>query len=663
MATTAFSRILAATAAVLIGLLGLSGCGGTGNGDDKPSALSAAPVKSITEALSGPAVDNGTTFDGRPRMQALSAPASQSVAVTQPVIDFSFVFSEGATKPAQAQALAAAEAPSAGTITWDQLADYVERTYPGLFPGHQASQPLVSEGVTYVVRYYPVLPDGKGNYIGVTPDGRVYGYGQFTNYVLTQYGDLATWTGPRLVSAKIVSSDGTSVEAGTSEVSAKGTKLVLGYDKPLGCVGVGGTGKIGTIIATISCDPVAKTVTVVPGLPGELRWPFGTKNTVTVGGFLGQDGLPSPQATTSFTTRSVAAGSSTRVYVANRGATADGGHDVSIIDAATLVVKPVNLADVLNGVTPQHLTVDVQAGVLYVGAGGDRFYRVDIETGVSLAPFYPDPANEYPGYWHTVQGLVIAGSDICAAMGRRDLPEYVYRNRLLCWNRFTLEPSFRSNSDYLAGRSMVVMDLVAVPERNAFYAIAAETLAYTLKTDSTGQYLKEEFVPGSAGTVYELNADTKAVVRTFAVGAGPRSAVYDATRKRLIVANSGLTTGGKATLSLIDLETGQVTTQILPGFVGDQRPMLPVITRGELWITDYVSAVVALDPGSFAEKRRVQVGAFTAPEFFAEVGGRLYVSIQPGRKVAVVDLVTYSVASLTTGGYGPVCVVGFVPSP
>lgn len=211
----------------------------------------------------------------------------------------------------------------------------------------------------------------------------------------------------------------------------------------------------------------------------------------------------------------------------------------------------------------------------------------------------------------------------------------------------------------------MVMEAVVVPERNTFYVLAAEALAYDLIVDTSNGTLKQEFTQGTAGTVYELNADTKAVLRAFTVGTGPRGAVYDAARKRLIVANSGKTAAGNIELSIIDLETGRVTAQRLPGFTGYQRPQSVVLARGQLWVSDYVNAVVALDLATFMETRRVQVGAY--PVFFAEVGGQLYVPLPRvtfgGDKVAVVDLVTYSLTSLIPVGEGPWYVVGFIPAP
>lgn len=60
-----------------------------------------------------------------------------------------------------------------GTISTDQLLDWAERSYPDLFPKGSTTQRLTAGGIAYTVRYYP----GTGNYVGVTDDGGVWGYG------------------------------------------------------------------------------------------------------------------------------------------------------------------------------------------------------------------------------------------------------------------------------------------------------------------------------------------------------------------------------------------------------------------------------------------------------------------------------------------------------
>lgn len=82
----------------------------------------------------------------------------------------------------------AAPAPA---ITPSQLFDWVELTYPALFPKGPADQTLTSAGVTYLLRHYP----GTGNYVGVgLADGNVYALGSFTGNQIRSYGKLVDYT-------------------------------------------------------------------------------------------------------------------------------------------------------------------------------------------------------------------------------------------------------------------------------------------------------------------------------------------------------------------------------------------------------------------------------------------------------------------------------------
>lgn len=74
-------------------------------------------------------------------------------------------------------------------VTEDEVLDWAEFQFPDLFPKGPTSFPLVYEGVSYTVREYVT-----GNYLGITPDGRIFGLGPFTNNVLTQFNDIAHWS-------------------------------------------------------------------------------------------------------------------------------------------------------------------------------------------------------------------------------------------------------------------------------------------------------------------------------------------------------------------------------------------------------------------------------------------------------------------------------------
>ncbi len=545
----------------------------------------------------------------------------------------------------------------------ERLLAWAEVTYPEYFPTREVTQAGEYQGHQYVFRRYQV--SGGYNFAAVREDGTVWGLGPYvgSDEVPHYFGTVAefgcqvepTSCGPKLVSATLTFANGevrVLTAAGAVGIPAKGTLLTLTFDQVLNCTGVSGRRLIGNLTVLVTCS--GQSISFLPGNTGEERWPFSSENVVTAGGLPGATGFPSAPVTVRFTTAKVAL-TGVKVFVTNFEAKADSGNDVSIIDAATSQVQPVNLEDALNSVRPQRLVVDSVAGVVYVGAGGINLFRFDLETGLPLKPIRIDPTDTAFQVWHTMQGLVLSDRDICAAMGRQDLTTYPYRNKLLCWNRFSGAESFRSAVDYVAGEKMVVMDLVSVPERKKFYAVAAEALAYGFIVDSSNGQLKQEFTPGTMGTVVEIDADTKQAGRTFTVGAGPRSVVYNAAHGRLIVVNSGLTLGGERTLSLIDLATGTVTTQTLPGFVGYQRPQSAVLVEGFLYVTDYVSQVVKLDLATFKEVGRVTVGAY--PVFLAHAEGQLYVPLprflQGGDRVAVARLDTLTLMQAIPVGKAP----------
>jgi hypothetical protein len=73
------------------------------------------------------------------------------------------------------------------TISVTQLLDWAQRQFADLFPPGPANQPLSSGGVDYTLRYYP----GTTNYLGVANgSGGVWGYGPFTAFALTPFGNI-----------------------------------------------------------------------------------------------------------------------------------------------------------------------------------------------------------------------------------------------------------------------------------------------------------------------------------------------------------------------------------------------------------------------------------------------------------------------------------------
>lgn len=75
----------------------------------------------------------------------------------------------------------------ATSLTTDQLLDWAEIRWPGLFPVGALTHGQTAGGVDYQLRFYA----GTGNYIGVAPDGGVWGLGPFTGDTLKGFGNIA----------------------------------------------------------------------------------------------------------------------------------------------------------------------------------------------------------------------------------------------------------------------------------------------------------------------------------------------------------------------------------------------------------------------------------------------------------------------------------------
>lgn len=106
---------------------------------------------------------------------------------------------EGAVKFAGQMRAASAAAPgvavtAATTVTADMTLDWAEYKFPDLFPKAVAIKfPSIEyEGVTYNARAYPGAWGMR--YLGITPDGRIFGLGDFTGQALQQFNDIAHWS-------------------------------------------------------------------------------------------------------------------------------------------------------------------------------------------------------------------------------------------------------------------------------------------------------------------------------------------------------------------------------------------------------------------------------------------------------------------------------------
>lgn len=107
---------------------------------------------------------------------------------------------EGAVKFAGQMRAASAAAPSAAvtaatTVTADMTLDWAEYKFPDLFPKAVAIRysSVVYEGQQYNAREYRGAWGSR--YLGITPDGRIFGLGDFTGNALQQFDDIAHWSG------------------------------------------------------------------------------------------------------------------------------------------------------------------------------------------------------------------------------------------------------------------------------------------------------------------------------------------------------------------------------------------------------------------------------------------------------------------------------------
>lgn len=92
-------------------------------------------------------------------------------------------------------AIAQTATPSTvSTVTPNMTLDWAEYTFPELFPKAIAVKfdDVVYEGVHYTARLYAGTWGER--YLGITPDGRVFGLGDFTNDQLQQFDDIAHWS-------------------------------------------------------------------------------------------------------------------------------------------------------------------------------------------------------------------------------------------------------------------------------------------------------------------------------------------------------------------------------------------------------------------------------------------------------------------------------------
>lgn len=637
MATTVLR--LSALAAAVMALISFSGCGGRG---DEPSTATVS-ISPAAVAFSGQAVDSATDFAGKPRMKALSAPASQSAA--QPVIDFRFVLATGGAKAAAA--LAAAPESEVGSVEW--FLGLAERSFPDLFPDQFATQEVVLDGATYRYRFH----QSANAYIGVqtvgSDVGGVYAIGPFTGGELRRFETVRYWTclpeneptfcGPKVLASELRPSDGQVIPAaGATNIPAKKTSLRLVYDQALNCAGVSGTGVVGQIVLTVTCD--GQTVTFTPG---EERWPFGTVNTVTVAGLRNLEGYPSASVSVGFTTRAALANS--MLYVGNATHGPIGERSAAAVNLQSSGVTQINFDGSRQGFGgARRVAVDPLTGTVWYGMMGTvSLYRVDMETDTALDPILLDLETMHP-----VQGLILTDTDLCVAFGQAAWASYSRQNQLECRSRTTMQTAFKSTAGFLADAStMMTIGLRYLPfgTEKKLYALSADKASHFGEVWDGSGGIREGYEPGMKGEVTEIDATTYQVTNRFQVGSVPQGIDRDPATGDLYVVNSG-----DRSLSVIT-RNGRVTTvSLATAFTGMQRPMRIKVDqpRKKFYVTDYLGGVVVFDLVTRREVTRLPVGVL--PVDLTMSTDSLYVVAMSGT-VTEIALSTLTVRR-TFGGLG-----------
>ncbi len=612
MATTVFSRILAALAAIVISL---SGCGGS----DELSTQASKQDQAAAVAFSGPAVDRGTTLDGQPRLRALSAPTSRSVAPLGPTINFSFVLANSGSGAKPAAALAAAMPESS---VFDKLADKLEQIYPDLFPGHQ--QTYLLGDTVYTVRRYD-FPSGAANYMG-TANGRLYGYGQFNGYQVIDYGGVCEWTrqfvdanscAPRVESANLISTTTGQVVAnvlsGNPTVHARNSKLVVKLDRPINCAGIGGALELGDelkILATASCDSEAGTITLTP----MDSWLYGTVDTLTLSGITSRDGYVSAPLTVSFTTGAVQA--PRRVYVGDAQVPGSlGANAVHVVNPVTgTIVKEISFP--FGTLASHSLVADPLSGKLIVfqWSSEGQFSFVDLEDQ-SVGVFDFDLMGSVT---YTTEGAFLSGNNFCTVFTRSYVSvngqfQLQSENRFACFGRTTREQTVLSARNSLAVADMITTRVQASAAK--VYLVNALLSAW-----DGGVWL-----PNTKGELRVFHPTTLALEHTVAVGSVPVDFAVHKTSGDVYVIN-----GGDKSLSIVKSGSNRAETYPLAGYDerDNQRPTNIVLdeAKNRFYISDGYRNVFVYNLATRQEVKRIPISPEYGPLDLALVGNELWVT-------------------------------------
>lgn len=414
------------------------------------------------------------------------------------------------------------------------------------------------------------------------------------------------------------------------------------------------------IAGTLTCGSGAESNRLSFGL-GSVRLLYGTSYTVTIGGSIRDlaGNVMTTAYVSQFATRAQPVVASTRIYTANSGATpTNGAQYVSAINPS-------------GGYTVEHTTfsrssyqwtiaADSAAGKVYsAGISTSRGVDViDVATGATTSiSFDPDES-----VFEYIEALAVGSSGVYVAYSNRQGWPYqpTLRNRIFRIDRLTqavVGRSVRLTADDSLENSMTPIALVVHPDPavKRIYVLSAAMSVRDIIDASCGTYA---YQPGTVGTVTELDAETLAVVRTFAVGSVPISGVIDRSTNRLIVGNAG-----DRTFSAVDLTTGVVTTSArLASFIGCRQPVGMVLdASGRLLVSNAHDGVHVFD-AALTETALVMTGSSSVPIGLAAATGKAYVALWGMGYNSVAEITGTSVTRTISVGLNPVGITAFTPN-
>jgi DNA-binding beta-propeller fold protein YncE len=232
-----------------------------------------------------------------------------------------------------------------------------------------------------------------------------------------------------------------------------------------------------------------------------------------------------------------------------------------------------------------------------------------------------------------VSGVVVKDGCVWAAYsGIQQAYDPDFRNRLYCIDRQTR--TITGHTDVVTSTEMATMWLVAHPDPaiHRLYAFNVTISGWNAGVDCALNLCQEIYLPGTPGTVTEVDSQTGAVLRTFVVGSQPLKGVVDRARNRLYVINVG-----DESLSVVDLGTGTVGTVPLPEFGYKRQPADVALMDGKIWVSDYRDSVWVYD-SSMALAGSVTLDSLSGPGSMTVLDGKLYVSLQSGYSMAVAEV-------------------------